>query len=103
MGDPGAVRAGPYETGVVLGWIGAHWLDFDGWCAARGVDPADLPFARGCALYLYSLRDGADEKRNDEIDEALTPPPGWRNPLTGLPAGFDDEADEWALWESATR
>ena len=103
MDHAGDVRAGPYETGVVLHWIAAHWLAFDGWCAARGVDPAVLPFARPCARYLHSLRDGADDDRLDQIEEALIPPAGWRNPLTGMPAGFGDEDDDWEAWVQAAR
>jgi hypothetical protein len=37
----------------------------------------------------------------DEIEAALEPPPSWRDPLTGLPAGFGDEDDEWGAWERA--
>lgn len=49
------------------------------------------------------LREWADEDRLDEIHRALLPPAGWRSPDTGLPAGWDTEEDDWALWERSTR
>lgn len=50
------------------------------------------------------LREWADEERLDEIDDALTAPATWRDPLTGLPAGWtDNEDDEWADWLAAAR
>lgn len=50
------------------------------------------------------LREWADQKTIDRIDQALTPTPEWRDPLTGLPAGFsEDEDDDWAQWENAMR
>lgn len=50
------------------------------------------------------LREWATEEQLDAIAEALEPPVDWRDPRTGLPAGWsDDEADEWAEWERALR
>lgn len=43
-------------------------------------------------------------ERHEALDRALRPPPGWRDPDTGLPAGWtDDEGDDWAQWEAAMR
>lgn len=53
---------------------------------------------------MTMLREWANKEMLDDIDGALTPPPGWRDPSTGLPLGFsDDEDDDWADWEAATR
>lgn len=49
------------------------------------------------------LYEWADKDAKAEIDEALIPPPDWRDPATGLPAGFGEEDEEWALWESQMR
>lgn len=50
------------------------------------------------------LREWASEETLEKIEEALTPPPSWRDPLTGLPAGWTgNEEDEWAEWERAAR
>ena len=46
------------------------------------------------------VRELADEKRSEKIEQALQPPPWWRDRLTGLPAGFADEDDDWADWEA---
>lgn len=55
-------------------------------------------------MYLTMLREWADEDTNDKIADALTPPADWRDPLTGLPAGFtESDEDDWAAWESASR
>lgn len=49
------------------------------------------------------IREWANKKTLDAIDRALTPPSSWRDPETGMPAGFGSEADEWAAWEAASR
>lgn len=50
------------------------------------------------------LREWAGEKTLDRIERALEPPASWRDPVTGLPAGFSDqEDDDWAQWEAAAR
>lgn len=41
------------------------------------------------------LREWANEERLDEIERALEAPPTWRDPMTGLPAGWDDDSDEY--------
>lgn len=56
--------------------------------------------ASALALYLHMLREWANEERNEKIDAALTAPASWRDPLTGLPAGFGSEDDDWAEWEA---
>lgn len=58
---------------------------------------------RAINLYLFMLREWADDKQRNEIDRALRPPLTWRDPRTGLPADWGDEADEWAEWERAAR
>lgn len=50
------------------------------------------------------MREWANQDTLDEIDEWLTPPPHWRDPMTGLPAGWTgNEDDEWAEWQAAMR
>lgn len=50
------------------------------------------------------IREWASEETLDKIEEALTPPASWRDPMTGLPLGWsDDEADDWAMWEAAAK
>ncbi len=50
------------------------------------------------------IREWANQDRIDEIERALTAPPGWIDPDTGLPAGWtDDEDDEWSMFEAAMR
>lgn len=63
--------------------------------------------ARALNLYLRMIREAGEragpkmaERMNEWIDEHLTPPPEWRDPSTGLPAGWTNrEDDEWALWQ----
>jgi len=55
-------------------------------------------------MYLYMLREWADEETLAKIDDALRPPAEWRDPMTGLPAGFsDNEDDDWEDWARAMR
>lgn len=103
MVDRRTGRDGPYAGPVVLGWVCGNWEQFDPWCLARGIDLHTLTVARALSLYLYMLREWADKKRVDEIERALRPPASWRDPDTGLPAGWDTEDDEWALWQSSTK
>jgi len=49
------------------------------------------------------ITEWATQKDLEKIEQALRPPPSWRDPLTGLPAGFGDEDDDWAEWEAAYR
>lgn len=49
------------------------------------------------------LREWANKDTLDKIEELLDPPPSWRDPVTQLPAGFDDEAAEWEAWTTAMR
>lgn len=39
----------------------------------------------------------------DQIEDALEPPVEWRDPVTGLPAGWGDEDDDWAEFEASMR
>jgi hypothetical protein len=50
--------------------------------------------ARAEALYVFMLREWAKQEQLDKIEAALTPPPSWRDPSTGLPAGWSSEDDE---------
>lgn len=46
------------------------------------------------------IREWANKDQIEDIEEALQAPASWRDPLTGLPAGWvDDEASEWAEFE----
>lgn len=68
------------------------------------MDPARIPYARALNLYLHMIREWASKDTLDEIDERLATPPGWINPVTGLPDGFtDDEDDDWAAFQKAMR
>lgn len=52
----GAVHRAPYDAVVALiRWITERrrYLAFDGWCAARGVDPGDLRVDRFLNLVTY--------------------------------------------------
>lgn len=50
------------------------------------------------------IREWATEDTLDKIAEALKAPAGWRDPDTGLPAGWEeDDDDEWRAFESAMR
>lgn len=61
-----------------------------------------MPYGRALNLYLAMLREWANKETLDEIEDALTAPPEWRDPNTGLPAGFaPDEDDDWAAFERA--
>lgn len=48
------------------------------------------------------LREWADKDQLKNIEKALRPPASWRDPTTGLPAGWGDEEDDWAQWERST-
>lgn len=39
----------------------------------------------------------------EEIAEALEPPADWRDPATGLPAGWGDEDADWSEFEASMR
>lgn len=49
------------------------------------------------------VREWATKETVDKLEQALTPPPGWRDPFSGLPAGWGDEDDDWAAFEEARR
>lgn len=50
--------------------------------------------------YLFALRENADEKTIDKIEDALTPPLSVR--VNGVPVGFGED-EMWAEWEMAAR
>ena len=39
------------------------------------------------------IREWASNEQLERIEDALTPPIGWRDPDSGLPAGFTDDED----------
>src|SRR5690606_29761534 len=80
------VRPGaPYGGSVALGqWVREHWAEFDGWCAARGVDPRGLSAARVLNLAYHVLTRNLDKEARDELDAALTRRPDDVDPETGL-------------------
>src|SRR5690606_29650813 len=62
----------PYPEAVALGtWVGGkHWPYFDGWCAARNVDPRALEWERFLNLAYYYLS-GDTKKQRDKVDSLL--------------------------------
>lgn len=73
MADRGGDH-GPYVGAVALWrWLSEPrtWRAFDGYCALRGVDPADLPLGRLLrAAYAYLIR-GHDLEGVETIDAIL--------------------------------
>jgi hypothetical protein len=60
--------------------------------------------ARCLNLYLTMIREWADKDTLEKLEDALTPPASWRDPVTGMPAGWvDDEDGDWAAFEAARR
>jgi hypothetical protein len=51
-----------------------NWITFDGWAAARGVDPVKLPFDRFLNLIYFCATDDAEEKEKDKFDVRLNLP-----------------------------
>lgn len=49
------------------------------------------------------IREWANKDLNEQITAALRPPANWRDPSTGLPAGWEteDEQAQWAEFERA--
>lgn len=52
-------------------------------------------------LYLYAIREHADEKRLAEIERALEPPVASR--VNGRPAWYGDDEEVWQAWELTSR
>jgi len=74
---------------------------FDGWCAAQGVDPLELPIDRLCNLTYWFLVRNADEKRRAEIDARLEDVPAGED-LEGVESAWSAEA-EMAAFTQASR
>lgn len=49
------------------------------------------------------LREWANQETLDKIEDALEPPASWRDPATGLPAGWENADDGWEAFERALR
>ena len=102
-GDAHGVRrcAGPYAALVVGLWLTRNWSEFDGWCSARGIDAAALPADRGFNLYLWAIREHADDERRAAIDRALEPPVTMR--VDNRPAWFGSDEEVWSEWQTQAR
>lgn len=88
----GAVRQAPYYAILVLSaTFYRHEHYFDGWCAARGVDPMTLPFRRLLNLIHYVVREmlAGDKDKTEEFERSLTQ--GVR--ADGRPSWFSDDAE----------
>lgn len=48
------------------------WVQFDGWCAARGVDPSDLTIDRFCNLVYYWATRNMDEEKVTDFEARMT-------------------------------
>lgn len=70
------VRAAPYYAAFSLaGWAAANWNEFDGWCAAHGVDPLALTFDRLLNLVYWRMIQYADKEKRAAIDLLLASAP----------------------------
>jgi hypothetical protein len=68
----GAGVAAPYVRGDwLLVWIASNWTVFDGWCAARNIDPLSLPVRRMVALAWHAITEHANDDMMDEIEQAI--------------------------------
>lgn len=47
------------------------WHDFDGWCAAKNVDPMDLNAARFVNLVEYWAKRGLDKEGLQRFEDAM--------------------------------
>ena len=65
----------------------SEWPRFDGWCAARGVDPVALPPPRLASLVYHWLTGHLDRDKREEVDAQLWQPPPDRHPDAPDPAG----------------
>jgi hypothetical protein len=72
----------------------ANWVEFDGYCSARGMDAITLSPDRAVNLYRHALYEHADEKDRQKIDEALTPPKTLK--IGGAPAWYGSDDEAWA-------
>ena len=58
----------------------AHWSRFDGWCAARNVDPLALSVERFCNLVYYWATRNLKPDDVEKFDAALAAPPSGDQP-----------------------
>lgn len=58
-----------------------------------------LPLDRALALYLFAVREHADEETRSKIDEALAPPLTARR--DGVPAWYGSDDDAWSQFSQA--
>lgn len=75
MADGRRVRTKPYPRVAILleTVIGEkEWSQFDGWCAARNVEPLKLPFHRFINLVYFHITRGRDEKGRKAVDDAIS-------------------------------
>lgn len=83
-------------TARLVWTVADHWQVFDGWAAARNVEPLTLPLHRFLSLIYYWLVKDADDKGVAKLDRDLWRPPTGVKPPPGSPwspevelAGFD--------------
>ena len=67
-----------------------------------GVDPGELSARRAVNLYLFAVREWADEERLDMIEAAIEPPNQWDS-LRRTPVWWKDDEDAWSAFATATR
>lgn len=71
-----------YVTDRLIAVADNDWMSFDGWCAARSIDPLMLPLDRFVNLIYHWATDGADP---DEVEKwrvkLWIPPKGHTAPL----------------------
>lgn len=70
------------------------WYEFDAYCSQHGLDAITLAPDRAANLFLFAIRNNADEKRLEELDDALRPPK--RMKVNGVPAWYGSDEDAWA-------
>jgi len=114
----GAVRSAPYPAVVQLvRWVERrrNWYQFDGWCAARGLDPLALPAHRALNLIQYCIIEhveDVDQRRRivDELTGPLLTDERRRRQLAEqapdeppMPSWWDDDEDASASSIAAAR
>lgn len=73
----GGVRPPPYTAVVaLLHWVSRrrNWYLFDGWCAARGIAPLELPACRALDLIFYYIIEHTPEEDRRGLVNSLTGP-----------------------------
>lgn len=88
-------------TGRLLGSLITDWSDFDGWCAARGLDAATMLFPRAIAAYRHMVESRLATV--DDWDEYRA----WLNGVgrderlpDGAPTWWKGEEQAWADFEA---